>query len=937
MRASLLRLAIIAACLATGAWLWSRIFTPGAGPPPAVPAPEVAALEAARRPTLDPAQAHVTYQQVDYAEGAAAAWYPKGESPLLADLVREGALPPVAERVGAEPLVLRGSDGLGKYGGVWNDAVTWSSEEWDRMARHTAGTNLVRWSPSGYPVVPHVAKSWETSPDLRVWTFHLRRGMKWSDGHPLTADDFAYWYEWEMLYFRKIGYPLNDIGFRLLRNGLDIGRLEKVDAYTIRFVFPHPHPFFLEMLASTGSTNVSELFTPKHYLEKFHPELGDQQLIRGIMAARRFTTPAQVYVEAKRMENPEHPRVNAWIYRRYKAQAPQTFVRNPYYWAVDPAGNQLPYVDQITMEVITPELLALKAASGGFPAIFETENLRISNYGLYMAGRKEHGYDVRHYYNGQRTLWAMFFNLNLHHEPDDAITRQKWELLNRREFRHALSQAINRQAILRAEFFGLGEPSQAEPGPASPLHSPRLARSSITYDPAAANALLDGLGLTRRDIDGFRTLPDGSPMVWFLPYRSSTPLGPLQFVIDDWAAVGIRAVARPVTDALALAMRMARSYEIIVKAPEMDALPLWDPTTYVPYDRLSLHAPLWGAWYESRFNARAGVTESPPPPADHPVTAVLHFYEQAMTAPTRELGLANYRRIYDIAADELWSISLGTPPPAIAVVRDDFRNVPRHGLRGWFVHTPLNLGVETFYFERPAMSPGAVAQLRSELARPEPSPLLTPGAAVGGREPAADRLGGLLRGGLAAIVLLAGVLVGLRHPYIGRRLLLFIPVLLVVSVMTFVIIQIPPGDIIETRLLSLEQQNTSVSREEIGRIRAQFHLDDPMPERYLRWIGAHWFLTFRDADRGLLQGNLGLSMADPRRPQPVNELVGERILLTVLLSLGTILLTWTLALPIGIYSAVRQYSPADYALTFLGFVGMSVPGFLLALLLMYWG
>ena len=161
--------------------------------------------------------------------------------------------------------------------------------------------------------------------------------------------------------------------------------------------------------------------------------------------------------------------------------------------------------------------------------------------------------------------------------------------------------------------------------------------------------------------------------------------------------------------------------------------------------------------------------------------------------------------------------------------------------------------------------------------------------------------------------------------------------LFVISVMTFTIIQIPPGDIIETRLLSLEQQNTSVSREEIDRIRAQFHLDEPMPRRYLRWIGAHWFFTFRDADRGLLQGDLGLSMADPRRPQPVNELVGERILLTVLLSFGTIVFTWMLALPIGIYSAVRQYSPADYTLTFLGFVGMSVPGFLLALLLMYWG
>ena len=87
----------------------------------------------------------------------------------------------------------------------------------------------------------------------------------------------------------------------------------------------------------------------------------------------------------------------------------------------------------------------------------------------------------------------------------------------------------------------------------------------------------------------------------------------------------------------------------------------------------------------------------------------------------------------------------------------------------------------------------------------------------------------------------------------------------------------------------------------------------------------------------MLQGDLGMSMTDPIRPQLVNDIVGDRILFTILLSTGTILFTWSLAIPIGVYSAVKQYSPGDYMLTFLGFVGMSIPGFLLALLVMYWG
>ncbi|MBL9213908.1 MAG: hypothetical protein JNG83_00380, partial [Opitutaceae bacterium] len=929
------RMLATAAALLAASWIWGRGLRPADPPPASLNAEEAAALIAARRPTLDPARAHRVHQAVDYDAGPAAPWYPRAEAPVLAELAQAGVLPPVAERVGPEPLVLRGPDGPGVYGGIWSDAVTWDAQTWDRMNRYNAGTTLARWSPSGYPIVPHVAKSWETSADQRTWTFHLRRGMRWSDGHPFTADDFTYWYEWEMLYFQRLGYALNDDGYRLLRSGGEYGRVEKVDDYTVRFVFPRPNPFFLELVAGTS---VKELFAPRHYLEKYHPELGDRTLIGEIMRRRRLTAPHQVYLEVKREDNPEHPRLNAWIYRRYQPHAPHAFVRNPYYWAVDETGRQLPNIDQITMEVITPELVALRAAAGSLPAAFETTDLGFANYGLFMGARRRHGFDVRHYYSGQSSLWSIIPNQNLYHEPGDAVGRQKAELLQRLEFRQALSLALNRRAIIRAEFFGFGEPAQVAPAPESPFHHPGLYRAFVEYDPARANALLDGLGLTRRDADGFRTLPDGSPMVWTLPYPPNTAPGPFQFVLDDWAAVGIRALARPVTTGLMVTMRMATANEFAVHPGYVDFVPVIDAKSYVPLDRFAHYAPVYGTWYDSQLqtgNLRAQARATAPP-ADSPFREAFRRYEAAMEAPSREEGIRRFSRLLDISATNLWIISLSSPPPAIALVRDDFRNVPAQGISGNVFHTPLNLGVETFYFQRPAMSPGAYQQLKADLTTIQPSPVLAAGEAAR-QQDEHQVVGRLLRWLIVGIVAAAGVLVGLRHPYIGRRLLLFIPVLLVVSVTTFVIIQIPPGNIIETRLVSLEQSGTSVSQQEIARLRAQFHLDDSLPERYLRWIGAHWFLTFRDADRGLLQGDLGLSMIDPRRPQRVNELVGDRLLFTILLSAGTILFTWTLALPIGIYSAVRQYSPADYALTFLGFVGMSVPGFLLALLLMYWG
>jgi len=159
-----------------------------------------------------------------------------------------------------------------------------------------------------------------------------------------------------------------------------------------------------------------------------------------------------------------------------------------------------------------------------------------------------------------------------------------------------------------------------------------------------------------------------------------------------------------------------------------------------------------------------------------------------------------------------------------------------------------------------------------------------------------------------------------------------VPTLAIISVIVFTIIQLPPGDYITSMIIRLEESGETAAQEQIDEIKELFHLDESLPSRYVRWVGLRWFGTFAEQDKGLLQGNLGLSM---ETRSPVNQLVGDRLLLTFLISLSTILFTWVVALPTGIYSAVKQYSIPDYILTFIGFVGMCVPAFLLALLLMY--
>jgi ABC-type dipeptide/oligopeptide/nickel transport system permease component len=189
----------------------------------------------------------------------------------------------------------------------------------------------------------------------------------------------------------------------------------------------------------------------------------------------------------------------------------------------------------------------------------------------------------------------------------------------------------------------------------------------------------------------------------------------------------------------------------------------------------------------------------------------------------------------------------------------------------------------------------------------------------------------LIRWCIAGILLGFLILIGARHPFVARRLLILMPTLLVVSVVVFAVIELPVGDYLSARLLSYAETGDGNALQQTEELRKIFHFDDPIWRRYISWLGVPWFWTFNAADLGLLQGSLGRSIETSR---PVNDIVGDRILLTVVISFATILFTWAVAIPIGVYSAVRQYSVGDYLFTFIGFLGMSVPPFLLALLLM---
>src|SRR5436189_52491 len=158
--------------------------------------------------------------------------------------------------------------------------------------------------------------------------------------------------------------------------------------------------------------------------------------------------------------------------------------------------------------------------------------------------------------------------------------------------------------------------------------------------------------------------------------------------------------------------------------------------------------------------------------------------------------------------------------------------------------------------------------------------------------------------------------------YIVRRLLLAVLTVWAISVLSFIIIHLPPGDYVTSYIASMSASGSAVSEGEAKALREQLGLDKPITVQYLKWTGL------------MLQGNFGMAMEWGR---PVSDVIGDRLTLTMVISVAAIIFTWALALPIGIFSAVYRYSWLDYVFTFVGFIGLAIPGFLLALIVMYVG
>ena len=606
------------------------------------------------------------------------------EAPTLAQRVATGELPPVEERLPVNPLVVPVVERIGEYGGTWNSGLV-GSTSWLIMT--TGYEHLVRWTPDWSGIIPNIAESYEVNEDATEFTFYLREGMRWSDGQPFTADDILFWYE--DIAMNSELYPAGPPG-GFMMVGDEPGSVEKIDDYTVVFRFAAPNGFFLRLMATPEGAH--PVIYPKHYLSQFHPRYNPDidQVIREAGAADWANlwagkVGASIY-DAARFQDPDRPTLNAWaLTTPFDAGARVISVRNPYYWKVDPEGNQLPYLDRTVVEVASDvEVLVLKAISGEI----DMQDLRIAtpvNKPLFFDNQEQGNY---HFFDTTPTFMnTAILALNLTHKDPT-----KREIFQNKDFRIGLSHAIDRQEIIDAVYQAQGEPWQAAPRPETEYYNEQLAKQYTEYNPDFANEYLDRAGYTQRDRENFRLGPDGRRITITaeasVDFRSEH-VDVLELIQRYWREVGIDLQIRSVGRDLLTTRVGANEHDFVVWAGDgggPDAI--MDPRYYFPVTGSSYQAVAWSQWY-------TGGQDGEEPPAD--VQRQMELYDQLRATADEDLQTELFRELLQIAADGFYVMGVNLDPPGYGIVKNNFRNVPESMPGAWLYPRPGPTNPEQYF------------------------------------------------------------------------------------------------------------------------------------------------------------------------------------------------------------------------------------------------
>ena len=606
------------------------------------------------------------------------------EAPMLAEQVKAGKLPPVDQRLPAKPEMVKPIDSVGKYGGQLRYGLRGSSDH-NNILRMVGPQGLVRWDPTYVKIVPNVAESFEVSPDGKVFTFKLMKGMRWSDGTPFTVDDVL--------------FNMNDVVLagaiappppRYQANGKP-AVVEKVDDVTVRFTFDAPYGDFLAELASPLGQH--PVLYAKHYCAQFMPKFNPNaaELVKAANASdwqNLFLAKCGDIEIPARWGNPARPTLDPWIVKEpYVGGAVRVVMeRNPYFWQVDTAGNQLPYLDALLSPIAQDvESLMLDAVGGKID--FQIRHLDApANRPVLAQNRAKGGYEFVEAASVGGT--NMVINLNLTHKDPELR-----KLFNTKDFRVALSLGMDRKAIIDTALLGEGEPWQNGPFETHPNFHKKLATQYLEYDPKKANELLDGIGL-KRGPDGVRLLPSGKPLKFkidVIPTLQPEQLDMLQLIERQWAQLGV--------DMDVNALERTFFYQRTSEGNDHDAAVWGGQASWVPGEIPQQIVPVhhdsrwgipWSFWYKS-----GGKTGEEPPAS---VKERMKLYDEARGTADPEKRRALMLKVADIAADEFEVFSVSKSLPTYGIRKTNLVNVPKSMPSSWYYPTPAPTLPQTWYW-----------------------------------------------------------------------------------------------------------------------------------------------------------------------------------------------------------------------------------------------
>jgi peptide/nickel transport system substrate-binding protein len=584
------------------------------------------------------------------------------EAPFFGKDVASGKLPAVEARLPQEPAIAELSS-IGTPGGELR--MLMGSAKDTRMMVVYGYARLVGYTPS-LKFAPDILKAIEIE-ENRVFTLHMRRGHKWSDGEPFTSEDFRYWFEdvAQNSQLSPSGLPIS-----MMSQG-EGPRFQVLDDTTVRYSWARPNPLFLPDLAGPSPLFI---YRPSHYFKKFHQKYADKTTLESLVKQAKQRNWAALHNKFDTMyrdDNPDLPSLEPWILKTRPPADRFIFERNPYYYRIDESGQQLPYIDRVILSIADSKIIPAKTGAG--ESDLQGRYLRFDNYTFLKASEQRNNFNVRLWRTGPGSQLALYPNLNVADEVWRGLVRDV-------RFRRALSLAVDRHEINQVIYFGLAIEGQNTLLPQSPLYEPKYRSAWAQFDPREANRLLDLIGLDKRGGDNVRLLPDGRPMEIIVENsgESTEQTDVLELIRDSWRRIGIKLFPKP--SQLTLFRRRVFSGETLMsidKGVENGlASATMSPWEFAPTSQQELEWPKWGQYYETK-----GTAGEPPslPSAIH----LRELYEDWLSAATH----GDHRRVWEemlrIWADEVFSIGTVAGVLQPIVVNAKLRNVPEEGIYNW--------------------------------------------------------------------------------------------------------------------------------------------------------------------------------------------------------------------------------------------------------------